>query len=72
MKCKQCVANKKALSVIKQKCEDLTQQVLDETRDPLDRAKSATQSVLYVEWLASNIEVTRDYDYEKSTSSVKC
>lgn len=65
MKCKQCLANNKALTLIKQKCEDLTKQILDETRQPADRAKSATQAVLYVEWLASNIEVITDFDYDK-------
>lgn len=59
MKCKQCVANNKALTIIKQKCEDLTEQILDENRDPLDRAGSATQAVLYVEWLATNINMDK-------------
>lgn len=52
-KCKQCLANQKALRMIKQKCEELTKQMLDENRDELD---IATQAILYVEWLASNIE----------------
>ena len=59
MKCKQCVANKKALEMIKQKCNELTERILDETRAPLDRAKSATQAVLYIEWLSANINVDK-------------
>ncbi len=57
MNCKQCIINKKTLTMIKQKCEDLTKQILDENRHPADRARSATRTVLYVEWLASNIKV---------------
>lgn len=60
MICKQCKVNDKALRMIKQKCEDLTRQILDETQQPSTRARIARQAVIYVEWLASNIEIPTD------------